>query len=833
MSEAVTWFAAWRVLWAWQWRDRPMRLVATVLAIALGVTLGASVYLINAAALAKFDLATRRLVGEADLVVRAPAGLDEQWFARLARDPAIAAASPVVELSAVPARDSTPLPLLGLDPFRAAALQPALIAALGDGTALFARDAVALSAAAAARLHAHRGDSLSVSTGGRSVSLRVIEVLPTELFPQPLGIMDIAAAQWTFDRLGQITRVDLRSGVGVDVDQLARRLQQALPPGVAVRTPALELARGANATRAYRVNLTLLALVALLTGAFVVFSTQTFAVLQRRVSVGLLRALGVTQGGILLALLAEGATLGAIGGLLGSLAGTWLAAIVPRWFENASAALPTIGALLSVRPWTLVAWTLAGTVAAIIGTALPAREAAVRAPARALRAGDVEPALARRPLTLPGLALLCLGALTVTLPAVDGLPLWAYLAIAQLLVGAVLLAPWVLRTLLAHLPRSGSTIVNTAIAGLRGRAGLATLTLASILVSFSLAVAMNIMVHSFRDSFDRWLIQLLPADLQLRARGVPGSAHLSASEQQGIAAEAGVLRAEFRVVRELYLRPDREPVTLIARPLAPSAGAVLPLVDSLPEAQQQPGVPQVWVSEAASDLYGLRVGTSLDLPLAGRRVRCRVAGVWRDYVRQGGSVVMSRADYTALTGDDSASEGSIWLAPGIRDLPALRARLQGTALELLSSSNLHQRSMLLFDDAFAVTYGLEAVAVFIGLLGVGIATSTTTLARRAQFGMLRHIGLLQSQMLGMIAIESTLLSLIAVVYGLALGTALSWILIYVVNRQSFHWSIDLSMPWDELLALTTGMVAIAAITSLWSGRSALNTSVVRAVREDW
>jgi len=616
VSEAATWLTAWRVLWSWQ-RDRPLRLVATTLAIALGVALGAAVYLINATALEKFDAATRRLVGEADLVVRAPAGLDQRWFATLAHDPEVAAVSPMVEFNAATAIDNVTLPVEGLDPFRAASLQPALIAALGDGMRLFAHDAVVLSAAAADRLHVHRGDALPLSVGARSVSLRIINVLPSQLLQQPLGIMDIAAAQWTFDRLGQVNRIDLRTRAGVNPDELGRRLRRDLPPGVAVTRPAQEFARAANATRAYRINLTVLALVALLTGAFVVFSTQTFAVLQRRVSVGLLRALGITRRGLLLALLAEGAMLGTIGGLLGALSGAWLATVVPRWLDSVTDGQPTLGAILALRPLALAAWALTGVLAAILGAALPAREAARRAPARALRAGDIEPALARLPVTLPGLMLLCTGALTATLPAINGLPLPAYLAIAQLLFGAVLVAPWLLRSLLAAVPRSGSTIADMAVASLRGRAGLATLTLVSILVSFSLAVAMNIMVHSFRVSFDRWLIQLLPADLQLRARAVPGSARLTASEQQDIAAEAGVARAEFRVVRDLYLRPDHEPVTLIARPLVPSAAAVLPLVDSVPAADQpQSDAPRIWVSEAVTDLYGVHPGSWFELPLA-------------------------------------------------------------------------------------------------------------------------------------------------------------------------------------------------------------------------
>jgi putative ABC transport system permease protein len=490
---------------------------------------------------------------------------------------------------------------------------------------------------------------------------------------------------------------------------------------------------------------------------------------------------------------------------------------------------------LTLHPLALMAWTLAGTLAATLGAALPAREAARRPPARALRAGDAEPMIARLPLTAPGLTLFCTGAATLELPAVYGLPLPAYLAIAQLLIGAVLLAPWLLRAVMARLPHAGSMIVRTAIAHLRGRSGVATLTLASILVSFSLAVAMNIMVHSFRDSFDRWLSQLLPADLQIRSRGIPGSGILVPADQQAIAAETGVARVEFRVVRQVYLRSDHEPVTLIARPLSPDAAAALPLVDSVPENTFSGSVaaPRVWVSEAMTDLYGIRPGSSLDLPLGAQRVRCVVAGVWRDYVRMGGAVVMSRDDYLHLTGDDTANEASIWLLPGVRDLPALRNRLTTSAFELVSSSALHQRSLVLFDRAFTITYALEVVAVLVGLLGVSIATSTTTLARRAQLGMLRHIGFLRSQVLSLVAIEGTVLSLIAVIYGLGVGSVLSWILIYVVNRQSFHWSIDLSMPWLELLVLAVSMIVVAALTALWSGRSALGNSVLRAVREDW
>ncbi|MEA3196086.1 MAG: putative transport system permease protein, partial [Gammaproteobacteria bacterium] len=151
----------------------------------------------------------------------------------------------------------------------------------------------------------------------------------------------------------------------------------------------------------------------------------------------------------------------------------------------------------------------------------------------------------------------------------------------------------------------------------------------------------------------------------------------------------------------------------------------------------------------------------------------------------------------------------------------------------LTSTALRERSLRIFDRAFAVTYALEAIAVIIGLTGVSFAASSTALARRAEFGMLRHIGMLRSQIVGMLASEGILTSAFGVAYGLALGTALSLVLVYVINRQSFNWSIDLVIPAWQLALLSATLIAAAAITAVWSGRAAMSRDAVRAVREDW
>jgi len=849
-------FTVWRILLASQLREQPARLLVTVLAIALGVALGAAVYLVNTAALNEFGLATKRLVGEADVVVRGPReGFPEGLFVELSRDPSVSIASPALELeAALPGRRDT-LKVLGVDPFRAASLQPALMGDLAGGVFdLFRPDAIFLSGSAAEQLRLRRGDSLQVIVGNSRKTLRVVGVLSERSYSQALGIMDIASAQWTFEQVGRLNRIDLRLNPGSDAAAFRAALGQRLPAGVVAVAPQVERERAVTVTRAYRVNLNMLALVALWTGAFLVFSTQSLSVLRRRASLGLLRALGVTRRQLQLALVGEGAALGLAGSLAGVALGVLFAAAILRLLTGdlGNGQLHAAGATLQTAPLSLVAFLMIGTAVAGFGAWLPARAAARQAPARSLKGGDAGETSAAAAGGYMGAALLAAGALLARLPPVAGLPVFGYAAIAALLFGAVLLVPVLTVRILQVAPRLNRAVPDTALAQLKDNIGLSTLSLASIIVSFSLMVAMAIMVYSFRLSFEHWLGKLLPADLQLREPLGNDTAYWSPSDQAGLAAVAGVSRIEFRRTRQMLLDPARPPVTLIARSSTPvEAADELPLVRSLK--LPLPGNAQpAWISEELEDLYGYRLGGTLALPLAGKIRRFTVAGIWRDYARAFGAVVISRTAYIEASGDRSANEGSIWLDGRISEAAverALRARLAqsgppgvatpgvatpgDTAPEIMTSTAVRERSLQIFDRAFAITYALEAIAVIIGLTGVSFAASSTALARRAEFGMLRHIGMLRRQVIGLLASEGILLSMFGVAYGLLLGATLSLVLVFVVNRQSFNWSIDLAVPAWQLAALSITLVAAAAITAIWSGRTATSQDAVRAVREDW
>jgi len=341
-------------------------------------------------------------------------------------------------------------------------------------------------------------------------------------------------------------------------------------------------------------------------------------------------------------------------------------------------------------------------------------------------------------------------------------------------------------------------------------------------------VAMAIMVYSFRVSFEDWLGKVLPADLQLREPLGTDTAYWSPQDQQAAAALPGVARAEFRRTRPLLLDPLRPPVTLIVRgSSARQVSEELPLLQTSPRGPSPEDAPPAWISEAVADLYGFAPGARIDLPLGGQVRHFTVAGIWRDYARTFGAVVITRPAYIEATHDEDANEGSIWLKPGsdpARVASALRAVLARGAPD--PSSPVAGSFEVLTSTALAV-------AVIIGLMGVSFAASSTALARRAEFGMLRHVGMLRRQVVAMLASEGVLMSSLGVLYGLILGGALSLVLVYVVNRQSFNWSIDFAVPLWQLGVLSVTLIAAAAFTAVWSGRSAMTQDAVRAVREDW
>lgn len=822
-----------------EWRAHPGRVLVAVCAIAVGVALGFAIHLINASALSEFGRAINAVNGEADLHVRAATaqGLPDSALTQMATTPGVAGASAVVELEAE--LGQTRFTLLGLDPLRAAQVTPALVAADPQSGFRSGQDPVYLSEALMAASGRRPGESVELSARGRRHVFRIAGLLEGAAEGQMLAVIDIAQAQWRFDRLGRIDRVDLRLEKGAAAERVRGAIQRRLPPDAQVTDAASDQRGAQNLSRAYRVNLNMLALMALLTGGFLVYSAQSLSVARRRGQFALLRVLGLGRRALLGQILAEGAVLGLAGGLLGLALGAGLARTALALFGGDLGGGYFEGATprLVVSPVAAGVFLLLGLAAATAGSFGPARQAARSSPAQALKnTGDaIDPR--KRPRGLPALAALAAGAGAAFLPPAGGLPLFGYVSMALLLAGGVAAMPWLARLLLTPLQKlsPGEVPLDLAVRRLWGAPSQAAVALCGIVASTSLMIAMAVMVASFRTSVDDWLVQVLPADVYMRLD--PSGPGLDPEGQAALAGVPGVARLGFVRTLEMRLAPDRAPVALVARPLD-ETDTPLPLHGRRQSAS--PGQIGVWASEPYMRIYGRRTGDLIRIPVGpGGEVEVVILGVWRDYARQGGAIVMRSADFQALTGDKSQSEAAIWL-DGTRSpqavIATVRSRLApglGSDARFARAGELRALALRIFDRSFAVTYVLEAVAILVGLTGVAATISAQTLARTKEFGMLRHVGVLRRQIMQMLLAEGALLGALGGICGLGLGLVMSQVLIHVINPQSFNWTMDTRLPLGLFAGVLASLVLASALAALAAGRRALSGEAVRAVREDW
>ena len=840
---------------SWQeLRHHPWRNAAAVVAVMLGVALALSVHLINASALSEFSQAVRSVNGQPDLTLRASQGqFDESLYARIASLPEVSVASPVLELStyaqaAGGTRQS--LRVLGVDALLLARLAPELLprpADADDRFAFFAPATVFLNAAAQNALGA---GSLQLQSGLNMLAVRVAGSVAAG--GGPLAVMDLGAAQDLFGRGGELTRIDLQLRAGVDRADFVRRQHSAAdwPAQLQWSEPGDAAQRVSQLSRAYRINLTVLALVALFTGAFLVFSVLSLSVAKRAQQLALLGVLGLGGATRLHLVLCESLLLGLLGSAAGVALGTALAALALRLLGGDLGG----GYFAGIAPVLQWSWAAAlsygglGVVAALVGGWWPARTAQQLPPAQSLKGLGVAPAGHGH--AWLSLALLLGGALLALLPPVAGIALGAYLSVALLLVGGIGALPGLIGLLYGRLSplvakRALPMLAVERARRVRESAGVAV---SGVVASLSLAVALTIMVASFRHSVTDWLDVVLPADLYVRTAGSSAAgetAYFSAEFVQAVAAVPGVARVGGLRVTQLLLSPDQPAVALIARDMQTPA-RVLPLVG--PALSVPAGAIGIYVSEPMLTRYQASVGQFFE-PMANSfaktgEPRFFVAGVWRDYARQFGAIAMDEQDFVRLTGDRRVNDLALWLAPGAREdavqagIRQLAAQSTGPGLnseliELASAGQIRTRSLQIFDRSFAVTYWLQAVAIAIGLFGVAANFSAQVLARRKEFGLLAHLGLTRRQVLSVVAGEGAAWTVMGSLAGLALGLAVSVVLVHVVNPQSFHWSMDLQVPWLRLLALCVAVVLAGTLTAWLAGRAAASADAVLAVKEDW
>ena len=865
-----------RLLGTFSWqelRHHPWRTGAAVSAVAMGVALAFAVHLINASALSEFSSALRTLDGQSDLQLRASGTtMDEALYARIAVHKDVTLASPVLQVQTY-ALDTQgrrqALKVLGVDALRVAGIAPALmprpwpasglppaLAAADSRLVLFAPNTAFLNPLAQGFLASQAigvTSSLRIFHGQGSTAVHIAGQVAASA--AALAVMDIGAAQELFGLQGQISRIDLRLQSGTDHAAFIDSLQ--LGADVQALTIDDTHHQMGNLSRAYRVNMTVLALVALFTGAFLVFSVFSLSVAKRASQFALLGVLGLTARQRLHLVLAEAAALGLLGSLAGLALGTALAALGLRLLggDLGGGYFSGMTPPLQWRSAFAALYLGLGVAAALVGAWWPARSAQALPLAQTLK--GLGGAVQRDKSWLFAIILIAIGALLTVLPAIFGIPLGAYAAVALLLVGAIALLPW----LVAGVYQGISPVVAhrllplLATARARHVPQTAAVAVSGVVAALSLAVALTVMVVSFRQSVTQWLDVVLPAPLYLRSAGSVGAGQtifLPPGIVSSVRALPGVASVAGLRVQNLQRSPGLPAVTLIARPLDTPARSLPLVAGPVPRATgvSADALP-IYVSEAMVDLHSAVLGQIFTLNIPKTPVKYAqaapkfiadsiptfyVAGVWRDYARQFGTIAIDHALYVQLSGDERLNDLAIWLQEGANPLAVqeqVRKLADSQALEFTSAQEIRALSLRIFDRSFAITYWLQAVAIAMGLFGVAASFSAQVLSRRKELGLLAHLGFTKKQILMLVALEGIAWTAIGSIAGCVLGLVIASVLVHVVNPQSFHWTMDLAIPWLRLAALCGAVVVVGTLTAWLAGRSAASHEAVMAVKEDW
>ena len=844
------------------WRQQPGPLLAAVFAIAMGVSLGLGINLVNASALSEFDDAISLINGDAQYQLSgALDSIDDGILSVVEQDPDVVAASPVISVNLPLSQSAGDLPatvpLIALDIFRAARVAPSLLPqadvslAGGSGSAVFSEDAIFLSAAAQRVLQRQVGDSLPILVNGQIVQLIISGDVPSVDDQTSIAIMDIGAAQWRLGWLGKLSRIDLRLAEGIDPQEWLARLQEnslVATANVRLDRPDTGKQRMSNLSRAYRVNLNVLALVALLTGGFIVFATLDLAVTRLIPTLSLVSVMGATSAFRLRLVLILSVLLGVLGALLGIGLGMVLAWVLLGLVggDLGGGFFASSRPSLSLPVSSLALFFILGVLASIAGGLSPALKLRHLSPAQALKGGQSVILGSRHSPLWVSLILFVVGTGLLLLPAINGLPIAAYLTIACWLFAGVLVVSPLLGVVAKALSQWRLTqrrpLLMMAVMRLNSAHQRAFPALAGVVASFALVCAMAMMVFSFRVSVDQWLEGVLPASLYVRIPTTGANAALSAADRDKLSAIEGVAKIQFARNMDLVIDPEKPSVELVARTIDTSnPGADLPITGTVLDlSEKDPDCTLVYVSEPASILYDWRVGDTVSLPLSSNSAGggCfQVGGVWRDYASQSGAIAISRDDYVQLTGDESVSGASIWLDEGANASDVVRnIRMElGTLseLQIRSAEDIRALSLHIFDRSFAVTYVLEAVALLVSLFGVATTYSGEALSRTREFGMLRHLGVTRRQIAALFAYESVFCISSGVLWGAVLGAAISQVLIQRVNPQSFNWTMQTYWPLGQLSGAALVLVVLGAFTATVAARKAAGRGPIEAVRTDW
>ncbi|NNF13140.1 MAG: FtsX-like permease family protein [Gemmatimonadetes bacterium] len=810
-----------------------LQLLLSVLGVALGVAVVLSIDLAIQSARTGFRISAETVSGRATHVLASDVGfVDEGLLASLRIDLDVPAAAPVVEGYATSARlPGRALRILGIDPFSEGPFRPYVAGGptgVDVSRLITTRRGVALSSGLASSGGLTPGDSLAVTVEGQAWTLPVVEVIEPgdELARAGLAdvlLMDIAGAQEVLRMTGRLSRIDLRLEDDAEGAARVAAVESALPGGVGLQSVGTRSETMSGMIAAFDVNLTALSLLALIFGMFLIYNAVTFSVVQRRQILGRLRALGVTRGEIVRMILSEALWIGALGAVLGTVAGLFLArglvGMVARTINDLYFAVSVQG--IDLEPLLLVKGWVLGIGATLLAALPPALEAAGANPRMAALRSVVE-SRARRlvPRAAAWGAVLCLVGAGLLLIPTRSLAV-SFTALFFVITGLAFATPAGTLVLVGAvrpiLGRLAGTLGLIAARGVGTSLSRTAPAIAALVVAVSVTVGLGVMIQSFRGTLVQWLDGTLRADVYVSLPG-PGASRATGTLWPDLVDDfvAHPQVSGYSTYRGIDLIREGDAFRLVALELDPRGESAFDFLDGAREeimSRFRAGE-GVIASEPYVFSRGLEVGDAVTLTTDQGERALPIVGVFYDYGSEQGTVMMARSLYDRLFDDPGITSLGLFLEDEANSDVVVGELLSivpdGRAVIARTNDSLRSASLEVFDRTFQVTAVLRLLAFVVAFVGVLSALAALQLERARELGLLRASGMTPGQLGRLVVTQTGLIGLAAGVLAVPMGLALSVVMIFVVNKRSFGWTLNMEVG-PEVLLQAVGLALVGAL----------------------
>jgi putative ABC transport system permease protein len=830
----------WQHIVRYALRHRLLALI-NVLSVALGVAVYLAIQITNYSAEQSFAAGIDLVAGRAHLEARGE--IDDALFPQLSSVEGVTAATPLVEgVIILPDFPGEYLHLMGIDPLTNSEFRNfSSFSGAGQDRWFGDPHAITISKEFADTHGLKIGDAIKVQTGEETINLNVAFVIDIGNADSHFAFIDIGWAQELLDKPGTLSAVLFRVQDPKDPVAVASRIARVLPANAVVEPPSSRSAQVAKMFAGFHLNLTALSLVSLLVGVFLVYNTISASVIRRREEIGILRSIGVAPAQVRWLFLGEGLLYGLIGSSLGIAAGLLLAQTL---LQAVATTISNLYVLTSIEhayvPWAQVILVFfLGLGATFLGAWVPAQSAVGVSPLQALNLGFLIERSDRPSVSWIGWsAAAALIALVSGIGALRaGIRNAAFLCALTTLLAFCFLAPfltyWFGRIIgqfcrAAHLIRlAAQNLVRSLFRN--------AVTIAALGSATAMLVSVSIMIFSFRSTVDHWINRRLAADLfiTLTQNEIAGFQEFVSPDLIGFLERLPSIDA-VDTYRDYEAESNGNRIALgVVQGAGRNRPQFVGNADAL-KLHRWHDPDTVIVSEPLARRLNLREGESLPLTTPLGPKSFTVAGIFYDYTRDSGLVLMQRVNFEKYWHDARVHSVAVYLKVGVTPREVIEQIRTGypnaKAYSIRSNRELKSDVDRIFDQTFAVTYLLRGIATAVAIVGITLNLIVLVKERERELAILRAIGMSVRQIAGLVLSEAFLLTTLSIAIGTVAGCTLAFVLTEVINRTFFGWTIPLEIPWEQLASIPLLLLPIALLAGLAPAIQAGRTSIAHAIR---